>query len=192
MPKHGKSKDNGKSNASKESKTVRLSTIAQDIKALQEKIADYGSRIEDLNYQYEKEVKSRSVYAKSTGNKLSETYDKQAAASAKLEQKEALYEAIAAEPESSSSDESRKSKGSKHSGHSGSSKSSRPAIEGWDCGNCSRTNYTTPDGPDNICGCGHRFCDVEAEVVVLAGYDRDGIEIFRTELVPHCSVQWNP
>lgn len=109
MPKsssHGKSKDHGKGKALEESKTVRLNTIARDIRALKEKIAEYGKRIEDLNVQYEKEVKNRSAYAKSTDKMLSETYDKQTAASAKLEQKEALYEAVGAEPESSSSDES--------------------------------------------------------------------------------------
>src|SRR3982074_1168083 len=101
MPKgssHGKSKDHGNDKAPKESKTVRLSTIARDIRALKEKIAEYSRRIESLNVQYDKEVRHRSVYAKSTGKELSETYDKQAAASAKLEQKKALYKAGAAAP----------------------------------------------------------------------------------------------
>ena len=183
-----------KSKKEKESKTIRLTTISRNIRSLQEKLDEYGKRIDDLTAQYQNEVDSQPVYAKWTGKELSKIYEKQAAATTELEQMEALYEVVAAESESSS-DESRRSGDSRRSGRSGksgSSKSSKPATIGWDCGNCGVSNFTDPGGPVSVCGCGHRFCEAEFEVQVSAGYDRDGIEIFRTQQVDHCSVQWDP
>lgn len=187
-----KAKDSRKAKSIQETKTVRLNRLGREMRELQEKIAQYEFNIQHLNIQYTNEANTRSVFTKATGKQLSEAYDKHASATAQLSQKQALYNSIETEPESSSSDESMHSKSSFFSRRSGSSKSSNPAVIGWDCGNCNMTNFSDPDGFDNRCACGHQFCQDEVEVEILAGQDRDGIDIFRTELVSHCSVQWDP
>lgn len=161
-------KSNGKGKAKKESKTNKLNRISRECRRIQEKLDETDRTITSLEAQYQADATSRKAYQKSTYQKLSEAYDKRDALRAELQQRQTEYSAVETEPEPSSSDESKKSRSS--GGGGGSSGSSAPALIGWDCGGCGGGNVTDPWGLDNVCACGHQFCD-----------DDD-----------HCTVQWNP
>ncbi|KAJ9130311.1 hypothetical protein NKR23_g12260 [Pleurostoma richardsiae] len=154
----------------KESKTDKLNRVAQEYKNIQEKLDETNRTVVSLETQYQADATNRHAYQKSTYQKLSAAYKTQGALSAELQQKQAEYDRIEAEPESSSSDESEKRTSGSSVGRVSSSGSSAPATIGWDCGTCEANNFTDPWGPDNICTCGHRFCDEDT----------------------HCTAQWNP
>jgi len=164
-------KSHGKRKAKKESKTDKLNRIDRELGRIQEKLDEINGTIAYLEPQYQADATSRQAYQKSTYQELSVAYDKRDALSTELQQKQAEYDAVEAELESSSDDDSKKSGGSGSSGGGhGSSGSSAPAMIGWDCGTCGGGNFTDPWGQDNTCACGHQFCDND----------------------DHCRVQWNP
>lgn len=164
-------KNHGKNKAKKESKADKLDRLHREYGAIQEELNEIDRTITGLETEYQADATSRKAYQKSTYAKLSEAYDKRDALSAKLQRKQTEYNAVEAEPESSSTEGSKKSRSSGSSSEGRrSSRSSDPAVIGWDCGVCGGNNFTDPWGLDNMCACGHQFCDND----------------------DHCTVQWNP
>jgi chromosome segregation ATPase len=106
-------KSHRKNRAKKESKTDKLNRISGEWRRIQEKLDETNSTITSLEAQYQADATSRQAYQKSTYQELSAAYDKRDALGTEIEQKQAEYNAIEAELESSSDDESKKSGGSK-------------------------------------------------------------------------------
>jgi hypothetical protein len=159
-----------KSKARRESKTDELNRIGRELGKIQEKLNETNKTITSLDAQYQADATSRKAYQKLTYQELSVAYDRRDALNTELNQKQAEYNAVEVEPESSSSDESKKSGAGSSGGGYGSSGSSAPAMIGWECGACMGTNFNDPWGLDNTCACGHQICDIDI----------------------HCAVQWNP
>ncbi|KAI1132512.1 hypothetical protein F5Y10DRAFT_293598 [Nemania abortiva] len=144
-------------------KTETLNRLQQEHSRLKQELTNVNETITTLEHQSQLDPTSQEIY-----NELASALQSKTILQAEIEIKEEEYRIIQTEPESSS-DESKTSRLSGSPGAASSSGSSAPAILGWSCG-CGSTNFNDPWGPDNLCTCGHEFCDIDT----------------------HCSVEWDP
>ena len=107
------------------------------VRYVQQSIIENDKIITVLEAEYQEDASSRRAYQKSTHEKLSKAYDRQAALQIKFEAKQTEYNIVDAEKESSGEESSKKSS---NSVRTGSSVSSTPAVLCWACG-CGQLSY---------------------------------------------------